>query len=53
MDFRNQKVSDVIYALADICEESVFVDETVNGNVTFHFEDKVLFQGFVIIAIFM
>ena len=40
MDFRNQKVSDVIYALADICEESVFVDETVNGNVTFHFEDK-------------
>lgn len=40
MDFRNQKISDVIYALADICEESVFVDETVSGNVTFHFEDK-------------
>ncbi|MCQ2589762.1 MAG: hypothetical protein MJ179_04985 [Treponema sp.] len=33
-------MADVIYALADICEESVFVDETVSGNVTFHFEDK-------------
>ena len=40
LDFRNQKISDIIYALADICEESVFVDETVIGNATFHFEDK-------------
>lgn len=40
MDFRNQKISDIIYALADLCEESVFVDETINGSATFHFEDK-------------
>ena len=40
LDFRNQQVSDIIYALADICEESVFVDETVTGTATFHFEDK-------------
>lgn len=40
MDFRNQKITDIIYALADICNESVFIDETVTGNATFHFEDK-------------
>ena len=40
MDFRNQKVSDIIYSLADICEESVLIDETVTGTSTFHFEDK-------------
>lgn len=40
LDFRNQQISDIIYALADICEESVYVDETVTGTATFHFEDK-------------
>lgn len=39
IDFRNQKISDIIYSVADICEESVFVDETVTGTATFHFED--------------
>lgn len=40
MDFRNQKVSDIIYSIAEVCGESVFVDETVTGTVTFRFEDK-------------
>ena len=40
MDFRNQKVSDIIYSLADMCGCSVIIDETVTGNATFRFEDK-------------
>lgn len=40
MDFRNQKITDIIYALADVCSESVIIDETVSGNATFRFEDK-------------
>ena len=40
MDFRNQKISDIIYSVADVCGESVIIDETVSGNVTFRFEDR-------------
>ena len=40
MDFRNQKVTDIIYAVAETCEQSVIIDETVTGNATFRFEDK-------------
>lgn len=40
LDFYNQKITDIIYSLADICGESVFVDETVTGNATFHFEES-------------
>ncbi|NLM01504.1 MAG: hypothetical protein GX220_08655 [Treponema sp.] len=40
MDFRNQKVSDIIYSIAELSGKSVFVDETVTGTVTFRFEDK-------------
>lgn len=40
MDFRNQKISDIIYSVADVCGESVILDETVTGNATFRFEDK-------------
>ena len=40
MDFRNQKISDIIYSVADVCGESVIIDETVSGNATFSFEDK-------------
>lgn len=39
-DFRNQKIADIIYSLADISGESVFIDETVTGSATFHFEDS-------------
>ena len=40
MDFRNQNISDIIYSIADVCGESVIIDETVTGNATFRFEDK-------------
>lgn len=40
IDFRNQKIADIIYSLADISDESVFIDETVTGSATFHFEDS-------------
>lgn len=40
MDFRNQKISDIIYSVSDVCGENVFIDETVTGNATFRFEDK-------------
>lgn len=40
MDFRNQKIADIIYSVAEICGESVIIDETVTGIATFRFEDK-------------
>lgn len=40
LDFRNQKISDILYSVADVCGESVIIDETVSGNATFRFEDK-------------
>lgn len=40
MDFRNQKISDIIYSVAEICGKSVLIDETVTGAATFRFEDK-------------
>lgn len=40
MDFRNQKISDIIYSVAEVCGKSVLIDETVTGNATFRFEDK-------------
>ena len=40
MDFRNQKITDIIYSVAEVCGESVIIDETVTGNATFRFEDK-------------
>lgn len=40
MDFRNQKISDIIYSVAEICGKSVLIDETVTGTATFRFEDK-------------
>jgi type II secretory pathway component GspD/PulD (secretin) len=40
MDFRNQKITDILYAVAETCEQSVIIDETVTGNATFRFEDK-------------
>lgn len=40
MDFRNQKISDIIYSVADVCGKSVIIDETVTGSATFRFEDR-------------
>lgn len=40
MDFRDQKITDIIYSVADVCGKSVIIDETVSGKATFRFEDK-------------
>ena len=40
MDFRNQKISDIIYLVADVCGKSVIIDETITGSATFRFEDS-------------
>ena len=40
MDFRNQKISDIIYSIAELGGESVIIDETVTGSTTFRFEDE-------------
>lgn len=39
IDFRNQKIADIILSVADMCGESVSIDDTVSGLATFHFED--------------
>lgn len=39
LDFRNQKISDILFSLAELCGKSVTFDETVTGNASFHFED--------------
>ncbi len=38
-DFKNQKISDIIFVLADVFNEQVITDETVTGNASFHFSD--------------
>ena len=40
IDFRNQNITDVLYAISDMCSESIYIDETVTGRISFHFEDS-------------
>ncbi|MCR5614004.1 prepilin peptidase [Treponema sp.] len=40
MDFRNQNISDIIYSIADLFSESVFVDETVEGKISFRLSEN-------------
>jgi general secretion pathway protein D len=40
MDFRNQKIPDVLMVLADVSGQSIVVDQGVTGTVTFHFGDS-------------
>jgi type II secretory pathway component GspD/PulD (secretin) len=40
MDFRNQAISDVLMALADMGRQSIILDDTVTGNATFYFSDS-------------
>ncbi len=40
IDFRNQKVSDIVLSVAKMCGKSVSLDDTVAGIASFHFEDK-------------
>jgi len=40
IDFRNQKITDILMALADMGERSIIVDDTVTGTATFYFSDS-------------
>ncbi|ULQ59032.1 hypothetical protein K7I13_10985 [Brucepastera parasyntrophica] len=40
LDFRNQKISDILLALAEISNKSIIMDETISGNATFRFADS-------------
>ena len=40
MEFRNQKITDIVYALAEMEGKSVICDETVSGNTSFVFRDN-------------
>lgn len=40
LDFRNQKIADILISLAEMCNQSIIVDDTVIGSTTFHFHDK-------------
>lgn len=38
-DFKNQKISDIIFVLADVFDKQVIIDDSITGNATFHFAD--------------
>ncbi|WP_010259474.1 secretin N-terminal domain-containing protein [Treponema primitia] len=40
MDFRNQQITDILMALAEISGTSIIADETVGGAASFHFTDS-------------
>ncbi|GHV80973.1 hypothetical protein AGMMS49944_27640 [Spirochaetia bacterium] len=40
MDFRNQQITDILMALAEISGTSIIADETVEGAASFHFTDS-------------
>jgi type II secretory pathway component GspD/PulD (secretin) len=40
MDFRNQQITDILMALAEISGTSIIADETVDGIASFHFTDS-------------
>jgi general secretion pathway protein D len=39
LNFRNQKISDILLSLADICGKSLVIDDSVRGTATFNFAD--------------
>lgn len=40
MDFRNQKITDILMVLAEMGQRSIIVDDTITGAATFHFSDS-------------
>ena len=40
LEFRNQPVSDILLALAQVSGASIVADETVSGNASFYFADQ-------------
>jgi general secretion pathway protein D len=39
LNFRNQKISDILVSLADVCGKSLVIDDSVSGTATFNFAD--------------
>ena len=39
LDFRNQRISDILLALAEIADKTIILDETISGSATFRFAD--------------
>lgn len=39
LNFRNQKISDILLSLADLCGKSLVIDDSVSGTATFNFAD--------------
>ncbi|GMO38043.1 MAG: hypothetical protein Ta2B_17730 [Termitinemataceae bacterium] len=39
LDFRNQKVTDILLSLAELSNQSIMMDDTISGTATFHFSD--------------
>jgi type II secretory pathway component GspD/PulD (secretin) len=40
MDFRNQNITDILMALADMGQQSIVIDPSVSGVATFYFTDS-------------
>jgi type II secretory pathway component GspD/PulD (secretin) len=40
LDFRNQKISDILLSLAEISHKTIILDESISGNATFRFADS-------------
>jgi hypothetical protein len=40
MDFRNQQITDILMALAEVSGTSIIAGETVDGIASFHFTDS-------------
>lgn len=40
LDFRNQKIADILISLAEMCNQSIIIDDTISGSTTFQFYDK-------------
>jgi type II secretory pathway component GspD/PulD (secretin) len=40
LDFRNQKISDILLSLATVSEKTILPDETIEGSTTFSFNNE-------------
>lgn len=40
LDFCNQKIADILISLAEMCNQSIIIDDTISGSTTFQFYDK-------------
>lgn len=40
LDFRNQKISDILLSLAEVANKTIILDESISGTATFRFSDS-------------